>query len=111
MLDRLPAGSAIVAAFSRGLLTLGLYISRGEASRIASVYERLREDAEAIEREIGAPLHWDFVENRLRQQVWTSRPVDRQDARQLEDSRTWVIAMAKKFKSVFESRLSELADA
>lgn len=109
VLDRLPAGAYIATAFSRELLTTGLYIARNDATENRRIYEALSREASEIDQELGATLKWDYVEGRVRQQVWTSMVVDRGDPVQLERSRAWVIDMARKFKASFAGRLSVLS--
>lgn len=107
VLDRLSAGASIAAAFSRGFLTVGLNIGRLDAAGNRRIFEMLRADSESIERELNMQLQWDFDETRKRQRVWTSITVDRQNEVQLEQSRTWAIDTARKFKTAFEPRLSK----
>lgn len=105
VLERLVAGVYISAAFSRESLTVGVYIARNDAAENRRIYEFVERDAQAIQRDVGAPLHWDFVEGRRRKQVWTSLAVDRADEVSLERSRGWVIETAMSLRAAFESRL------
>lgn len=111
VIDRLPAGSYLAAAFSRDTLPFGLYIARNDAAENRRIYEALLADSSQIESEIGINLQWDFIEGRVRQQIWTSIRVDRQDSGQLDSSRKWVLDVAKKFKTTFEPRLIRIARA
>ncbi|HEX3464412.1 MAG TPA: DUF4268 domain-containing protein [Candidatus Elarobacter sp.] len=108
VLDRLSAGAYIAIAFSRNQLNAGVYIARNDASENRRILESLMHDREAIEAEIGAPLNWDLSDGRVRQQVWTSTSVDRQDEAQLDASRTWAIGISKQLKAAFEPRLTAI---
>lgn len=108
VIDRLAGGSYIATAFSWESFNLGLYVSRNDARENRRIYEALLGERQQIERELGISLHWDYVEGRLRQQIWTSIKLDRSNAVELERSRQWAIEMARKFKEAFGSRLSSI---
>jgi hypothetical protein len=109
VLARLSSGSYIATGFSMELLTLGLYIARNDAVQNKRIYEVLSSESAQIEQELGVQLKWDYSEGRVRQQIWTSMAVDRENPLSLDSSRRWAIETAKKFRDAFGPRLIRLA--
>ena len=87
-----------------------MYIDSGDRDWNKGLFDQMYDRKEGIESQVGAPLEWERLDERIASRVYVARDgtIDDQEET-LKEIRRWMIAQLLKFKEVFGPRLDELA--
>ena len=99
------------AAFGHGQLArIEVYINNTDREWNKTLFDRLKERRESIERELGAELEWSRLDEGLASRIALVRQgsID-DDDRTLDEIRAWMHEKLLEFKDVFGPVLDELA--
>ena len=97
--------------FNQGrVVTVEVYIDRGDGEWNKGLFDRLLERKESVETTLGEPLVWEPLETRRACRVAIRRPgsID-DDPDTLESIQQWMVEHLLNFKRVFGPHLAELA--
>ncbi len=96
---------------ARGRVWVELYIDSTDRERNKRAFDRLEQEKELFESELGAPLEWQRLESRRASRISIRRPGSIDDNQEtLEEIRQWIIDRLLAFKRVFGPRLPELVE-
>ena len=95
---------------SRRRAKVEVYIDSGDRDWNKGLFDQMYDRKEGIESQVGAPLEWERLDERIASRVYVARDgtIDDQEET-LKEIRRWMIAQLLKFKEVFGPRLDELA--
>lgn len=96
---------------AQGRARVELYIDFDERDPNKRAFDRLEEQKEPLESELGAALEWERLENRRASRISILRPGSIDDSQEtLEEIRQWMIDRLLAFRQVFGPRLPELVE-
>ncbi len=85
-----------------------LYITRSDKDLNKEIYDDLHEQKDAIESEIGKPLHWQRLDNRIASRISIIRDGGIDDEDMHDEIREWMVDRLLKFKEVFDPKLGPI---
>ena len=107
------AGFVYAASFSAkdgGRAQIEVYIDCGDKTLNEKRFDQLESQKMEIESEIGGKFDWERLEDRKACRISAVRPGSiRDDPKNLDEMRHWMIEKLPAFKKAFDSRLAELA--
>ena len=90
-------------------LWVELYIDTGDKANNKAIYDKLAEQKDAVEQEIGLALNWDRLDGHKASRIFLSRPAKITDPpERLEQTKQWAIETALKLVDAFRPRIKEL---
>jgi len=100
------------ACFARGeRVRTDIYIDTGKAEDNKSFFRELEKQKQEIEKEVGASLEWEILENKRASRIALYRQGSiNDDETTLKEIKDWCIDQLLKFKEVFEKRLKTATD-
>ena len=87
-----------------------MYVDSGDRDWNKGLFDQLYDRKDGLEVEVGAPLEWERLDERIASRVYVGRAgtID-DDDETLGEIRDWMVKQLLKFKQVFGPRLDELA--
>lgn len=103
------SGIAYAAVFARGGLRTEVYIDVGSREENKRIFDGLRSQSDAIEREFGSPLSWERLDDRRasRVAIYHGATIDAPEE-ELEAARQWAVRSLLRLKEVFGPGLETL---
>lgn len=90
-------------------LRVELYIDTGDQHRNKAAFEKLIQEKEAIEAEIGAPLSWQRLRDKQASRIALDRPATITDPPgKLEEAKQWALETMLRFVDALQPRVKEL---
>jgi aminopeptidase N len=104
------SGVLYSAVFAMGQkVRVELYIDQGDADQNKRLFDKLKESTDVIEKEMGAKLEWERLDDKRASRIAIYRPgsID-SDPEELESIRAWQIEYLLRFKKIFVPLLKNL---
>lgn len=83
-----------------------LYIDRGDKDQNEALFDRLHNDREAVENEIGQPLVWERLENKRACRIKLEQPADIFDTDQWPTIMPFMVSAMNRIEKTFGPRLA-----
>jgi predicted transcriptional regulator len=92
-----------------GHLRTELYIDTGHKEENKKIFDKLYEEKDEIEANVGKPLVWDRLNQKNASRIFTSIPASITDSpEKLETAKQWALDTMMQFADAFQTRIREL---